>query len=68
MMSATYFWLKSAGMSFGRAVSANLHFLAPRDESSFRFTEGRYRMKVFAQLLGDRERIMLFSQTLTSSK
>jgi hypothetical protein len=37
------------------------------DGSSFRFSEGRYRMEVFAQLLGDRERMMLFSQILEIS-
>lgn len=45
-------------------ISANHHFLTPRDGSSFRFTEGRYQLEVFAQLLGDRERVMLFSQSL----
>lgn len=57
--------VRGSGLFVGEAgISANHHFLAPRDGSSFRFTEGRYRMDVFAQLLGDRERMMLFSQTL----
>jgi len=61
--------VRGSGLFVGEAgISANHHFLAPRDGSSFRFTEGRYRMEVFAQLLGDRERMMLFSQTLEISR
>src|SRR5271168_5665799 len=57
--------VRGSGLFVGEAgISANHRFLAPRDGSSFRFTEGRYRMDVFAQLLGDRQRRMLFSQTL----
>ena len=57
--------VRGSGLFVGETgISANHHFLAPRDGSSFRFTEGHYRMKVFAQLLGDRERRLLFSQTL----
>ena len=33
-------------------IAVNHHFLAPRDGSSFRFIEGRYRMDVFARLAG----------------
>ena len=46
----------------GTGVEANHHFLIPRDGSSFRFIEGRYRL-VFAKLLGDRNQL-LFSQIL----
>jgi hypothetical protein len=61
--------VRGSGLFVGEAgISANHHFLTPRDGSSFRFTEGRYRMEVFAQLLGDRERMMLFSQTLEISR
>ncbi len=45
-------------------VAAGHHFLLPEDGSSFRFTEGRYRIEVFAQLLGDRRKRLLFSENL----
>jgi len=45
-------------------VEANHHFLVPRDGSAFHFTEGRYRIDVFAKLLGNRGQTLLFSQTL----
>ncbi len=48
-------------------VAANHHFLTPRDGSGFRFTEGHYRLEVFAHLLGDTEKVRLFSQTLEIS-
>jgi hypothetical protein len=61
--------VRGSGLIVGEAgISANHHFLTPRDGSSFRFTEGRYRIDVFAQLLGDRERVMLFTQTLEVSR
>jgi hypothetical protein len=45
-------------------VAANHHFLAPRDASSFCFIAGQYRIEVFAHLVGDQNRKLLFSQTL----
>ncbi len=61
--------VRGSGLFVGETgVAANHHFLAPRDASSFRFTEGRYRMDVYAQLLGDRSRKLLFSQTLEISR
>ena len=60
--------VRGSGLFVGETgIAVNHHFLAPRDGSSFRFTEGRYRMDVFAQLLGDRDRMLLFSQTLEIS-
>jgi len=49
-------------------VAANHHFLAPGDASSFRFTEGLYRLEVFAHLLGDGAQKRLFGQTLEISR
>jgi hypothetical protein len=49
-------------------VEPNHHFLWPREETSFRFTEGRYTLNVFARLLGDSSDIHLFSQTLEISR
>lgn len=61
--------VRGSGLFVGEAgVAANHHFLTPKDGSSFRFTEGRYRLSVFAQLLGDRRRTLLFSQTLEVSR
>ncbi len=60
--------VRGSGLFVGETgIAVNHHFLAPRDGSSFRFTEGRYRMDVFAQLLGDGDRTLLFSQTLEIS-
>src|SRR5712691_9141098 len=57
--------VRGSGLFVGETgIAVNHHFLTPRDGSSFRFTEGRYRMDVFARLLGDRHRTLLFSQTL----
>jgi hypothetical protein len=57
--------VRGSGLFVGEAgVAANHHFLTPRDGSGFRFTEGRYRLEVFAHLLGDKVKTRLFSQTL----
>jgi hypothetical protein len=60
--------VRGSGLFVGETgVEANHHFLTPRDENSFRFTEGRYTLDVFARLLGDSGHIRLFSQTLEIS-
>jgi hypothetical protein len=60
--------VRGSGLFIGETgVAANHHFLAPTDASSFRFTEGRYRMDVYAQLLGDQGKKLLFSETLEIS-
>src|SRR5438105_4780334 len=57
--------VRGSGLFVGETgVAANHHFLAPKDGSSFCFTEGMYRLNVFARLLGDRNRKLLFTQTL----
>jgi hypothetical protein len=59
--------VRGSGLFVGETgVEANHHFLAPND-SSFRFTEGRYELVVFARLLGDKKQLHLFSQTLEIS-
>lgn len=59
---------RGSGLFVGETgVEANHHFLIPRDGSAFHFTEGRYRMNVFAKLLGDRSQTLLFSQVLEIS-
>jgi hypothetical protein len=57
--------MRGSGLFVGETgVAANHHFLTPKDGSSFRFTEGRYRLEVYAHLLGDITTTRLFSQTL----
>jgi hypothetical protein len=57
--------VRGSGLFIGETgVSANHHFLTPKDGSTFRFTEGTYRLEVFAHLLGDRGKKLLFEQTL----
>jgi|HubBroStandDraft_6_1064221.scaffolds.fasta_scaffold00054_12 hypothetical protein len=59
---------RGSGLFVGETgVEANHHFLIPRDGSAFHFTEGRYRVDVFAKMLGDRSQTLLFSQTLEIS-
>lgn len=57
--------VRGSGLFVGETgVAANHHFLAPHDATHFRFAAGRYRLNVYARLLGDRERKLLFSQDL----
>jgi len=51
-----------------QALWQNHHFLTPKDGSSFHFTEGHYRLDVFAHLLGDEKLVRLFSQELDISR
>lgn len=57
--------VRGSGLYVGETgVAANHHFLTPDDGSTFRFTSGRYVLKVHARLLGDSKPIQLFSQEL----
>ena len=61
--------VRGSGLFAGETgVEANHHFLTPKDATSFRFVEGRYRLDVFARLLGDQKQTRLFSQTLEISR
>ena len=61
--------VRGSGLYVGETgVSANHHFLVPRDANAFQFGEGRYRLDVYAHLLGDSKRTLLFSQTLEVSQ
>jgi hypothetical protein len=61
--------VRGSGLFVGATgVATNHHFLTPRDGNSFRFTEGHYRLDVFAQILGDRKKTRLFSQALEISR
>jgi hypothetical protein len=60
--------VRRSGLFIGETgIAANHHFLTPNDGSSFRFIEGRYRLDVFAHILGDQKATLLFSQTLEIS-
>ena len=44
--------VRGSGLFVGETgVAANHHFLTPKDGSTFSFTEGNYRLEVFAHLL-----------------
>jgi len=61
--------VRGSGLFVGETgVAANHRFLAPRDAGSYRFTEGQYRLEVFARLLGDDAQTRLFCQTLEISR
>jgi hypothetical protein len=61
--------VRGSGLYVGETgVATNHHFLAPMDATSFRFAEGRYRINVFAHLVGDRRPTLLFSHTLEISR
>ena len=57
--------VRGSGLFVGEnGVATNHHFLVPNDSTSFRFIEGRYKLEVFAHMLGDKTQTKLFSQTL----
>jgi len=61
--------LRGSGLFIGETgVAANHHFLNPAVGSSFHFSEGEYRLDVFAKLLGDGQPIKLLSQKLDISR
>ena len=61
--------VRGSGLFVGATgVEANHHFLTQKDDDSFRFTSGEYLIEVFAHLLGDKKRILLFSQSLEITK
>jgi hypothetical protein len=61
--------VRGSGLFVGETgIAADHHFLTPEDGNSFRFTEGQYRLDVFAHLLGDPKPIRLFSQALDISR
>jgi hypothetical protein len=61
--------VRGSGLFVGETgVSADHHFLTPKDGSLFKFTEGHYKIDVFAKLLGDKKTLCLFSQTLDVSR
>jgi len=56
--------VRGSGLFVGEGgVAANHHFLTPKDDS-FQFTAGKYRLDVFAKILGETKQTLLFSQSL----
>jgi hypothetical protein len=61
--------VRGSGLFVGETgVEANHHFLISKSTRPFQFIAGRYRLDVYAHLLGDRTRRLLFSQTLVVSE
>jgi hypothetical protein len=61
--------VRGSGLFVGETgVSANHHFLTPKDGGEFRFVEGRYALEVHAKLLGDDAARCLLSQSLEISR
>lgn len=60
--------VRGSGLFVGETgIAANHHFLVPPD-GSFEFAESRYRLDVFARLLGDDKDRRLFTQELSISQ
>lgn len=54
--------VRGSGLYVGETgVSANHHFVEPKDGTAFRFVKGRYRVEVYAKLLGDRSPLLLYT-------
>lgn len=49
-------------------ISCNHHFLLPKNGTTYEFLPGKYTLKVFASLLGEKRPILLFTQSLFLSK
>ena len=57
--------VRGSGLFVGETgVEANHHFLLPPNARSFEFTAGRYKLDVFAHVLGDSQQKLLFSEVL----
>jgi hypothetical protein len=60
--------VRGSGLFVGEAgIAANHHFLTAPDRSRFAFLSGRYRLQVFARLLGEHRDKELFAQELDIS-
>lgn len=60
--------VRGSGLFVGEVgIAANHHFLSAPDRSQFSFLAGRYRLQVFARLLGDHRDKELFAQELDIS-
>jgi hypothetical protein len=60
--------VRGSGLFIGETgVAANHHFLTPKDDSTFQFLPGLYKLNVYARLLGSSRHTLLFSQELELS-
>jgi hypothetical protein len=60
--------VRGSGLFVGETgVEANHHFLISKTDKPFQFISGQYRLDVYAHLLGDLSRTLLFSQSLDVS-
>jgi hypothetical protein len=60
--------MRGSGLFVGETgIATNHHFLAPRDAAGFKFIAGRYRLEVFARILGKKAPTCLFAQELDVS-
>jgi hypothetical protein len=60
--------VRGSGLFVGETgVAANHHFLTPKDGSAFQFLTGKYRLQIYARLLGDLQPKLLFDQELEIS-
>jgi hypothetical protein len=60
--------VRGSGLFVGETgVEANHHFLISRERKPFAFISGTYSLQVFVHLLGERNRKLLLSQTLSVS-
>jgi hypothetical protein len=61
--------VRGSGLFVGQSgIATNHHFLLPEDNTNFCFTEGQYKLEVFARLLGNKEYTRLFLQKLEISR
>lgn len=61
--------VRGSGLFVGETgVSANHHFLTPKDGGDFRFLEGNYSLEVYAKLLGDDAALCLLTQSLVITR
>jgi len=60
---------RGSGLFVGeQGISANHHFLTPKDGGSFSFVAGRYKIELFAKMLGGRTDTALWSHTFDISE
>lgn len=60
---------RGSGLFVGSGgIVVNHHFLLPKDSSQFYFREGKYKLDIYAHLLGDHADKLLFSQVLEVSR
>jgi hypothetical protein len=61
--------VRGSGLFVGETgIAANHHFLTPGEDNAFRFIEGVYRLNVFARILGEKSKKLLFSHSLEISR